>query len=144
MNRIIRYSQPLNGSLFPLFSARRGWSGYDAADRLFESAFADFGTFASEPRFPVDLYEDKENSYVRAALPGVAREDINVQLADGTLTLSAARKSGDETVKFSRSVALPEGVQADKIGATYENGVLTVTLPKQPEAQPRKIGITVN
>ncbi|HEY4302243.1 MAG TPA: Hsp20/alpha crystallin family protein [Candidatus Didemnitutus sp.] len=144
MNRIIRYSQPINGSLFPLFSARRACAGYDAADRVLESAFADFGAFASEPRFPVDLYEDKENAYVRAALPGVARDDINVEIANGQLSLSASRKNGEETVKFSRSVALPEGAQADKVNATYENGMLTVTLPKQPEVQPRKINLSVN
>jgi HSP20 family protein len=144
MNRIIRYNQPLNGSLFPLFAARLGRTGYDAADRLFESAIADFGGIASEPRFPVDLYEDKENAYVRAALPGVGREDINVELADGNLTLNAVRKNGEESTKFARTVALPEGVQGDKVSATYENGVLTVTLPKQPEAQPRKINLSVN
>jgi HSP20 family protein len=112
--------------------------------RLFQAAVADFPAPAYAPRFPVDLYEDKENSYVRAELPGVSREAIAIEMVDGYLNLNATRKQGEETSSFSRSIALPEAVQADKVTATYENGVLTVTLPKQEQAKPRKIDIAVN
>ncbi|MEN9404887.1 MAG: Spore protein [Verrucomicrobiota bacterium] len=124
---------------------RSPWNGFESdIDRLFESALADYTAPASAPRFPVDLYEDKDNTFVRAELPGVNREAINVEMVDGYLNINAARKQGDESFSLSRSVAIPEAVQADKVSAAYENGVLTVTLPKQEQAKPRKIAITVN
>jgi HSP20 family protein len=132
MNRIVRYSYPyrVNRSL------------ESEVGSLLDSAFADFA--APAPRFPVDLYEDKDNAFVRAELPGVSREAINLEIVDGYLTVNATRKVGDESVEFSRSVSVPNTVQADKISAAYENGVLTVTLPKQEQAKPRKIDIAVN
>ena len=78
------------------------------------------------------------------------REDINVEALDGTLTITAARKTpategqAEQSFSFSRSVTLPEQVQADQIVAAYENGVLTVTLPKREEAKPKKISVAVN
>ena len=108
---------------------------------MFESALADFAAPAFAPRFPVDLYEDKDNTYVRAELPGVSREAINLEIVDGYLNLSASRKQGEEAFSLNRSIAIPEAVQAYKVTATYENGVLTVTLPKQEQAKPRKITI---
>jgi len=116
-------------------------------DRLFETALTGFtgGTVASQ--FPVDLFEDKDNTYVRAELPGVTREDIGVEMVEDYLTISAARKTpegkGEESFSFSRSVTIPEAVQADKVTAAYEDGVLTVTLPKREEAKPRKVAVTV-
>jgi HSP20 family protein len=79
----------------------------------------------------------------------VKREDINVELAEGDLTITAARKTpaadgkGEELFSLSRSVSVPEAVQADKVAAAYENGVLTVTLPKREEAKPKKITVAV-
>ena len=141
MNRIIRYTYPRSTSA--LLANRSPWTGLESEiGRLFDSALSDLA--APAPRFPVDLYEDKENTYVRAELPGVSREAINIEMVDGYLNLSASRKQGDETINFNRSVAIPESVQADKVAATYENGVLTVTLPKQEQAKPRKINIAVN
>lgn len=143
MNRIIRYTYPRSANQFPSFANRS--SGLESEiDRLFQAALADIPAPAFAPRFPVDLYEDKENTYVRAELPGVSREAINVEMVDGTLNLNATRKQGDESFSLNRSIAIPEAVQADKVVATYENGVLTVTLPKQEQAKPRKIAVTVN
>ena len=143
MYRIVRYSQPRTAGLPS--AVRSAWSGLEQEiDRL----FGDFAAPAVSPRFPVDLYEDSDNSYVRAELPGIKREDINVELVDGYLTISATRKDGPEnnesSFSLSRSVAISEQVQADKVAAQYENGVLTVTLPKQEKAKPRKIAINVN
>ena len=76
-------------------------------------------------------------------------QDISVEMVDDYLTLSGSRKAfgadGKETesAEFSRSITIPESVQADKIAAAYENGVLTVTLPKREEAKPRKITVEV-
>jgi HSP20 family protein len=145
MNRLIRYTYPRSTSLFPVLANRSPWAGLDTeVDRLFESALVDFAAPAFAPRFPVDLYEDKDNTYVRAELPGVNRDAINVEMVDGYLNISASRKDKDQTFSFNRSVSIPEAVQADKVTAAYENGVLTVTLPKQEQAKPRKIAISVN
>lgn len=144
--RIVRYSYPNHRSL-----VRAPWSGLESEiDRLFSTALTDFGVSPSSPsRFPVDLYEDKENTYVRADLPGVNREDINVEVVDGYLTIAASRKTpategeAERSFSFSRSVTIPDEVQADKVSAAYENGVLTVTLPKREEVKPKKITVAV-
>jgi len=145
MNRIIRYTYPRSVSQLPVLGNRSPWNGFETeVDRLFESALADFANPGFAPRFPVDLFEDKDNTYVRAELPGVNREAINIEMVDGYLNITAARKQGDESFSLSRSVAIPEAVLADKVAAAYENGVLTVTLPKQEQVKPRKIAISVN
>lgn len=145
MNRIVRYTYPRSASQFPLLSNRSPWNSLESEiDRMFGSALADFAAPAFTPRFPVDLYEDKDNTFVRAELPGVSRDAINIEMVDGYLNINASRKQGEESFNLSRSVVIPEAVQADKVAATYENGVLTVTLPKQEQAKPRKIAITVN
>jgi HSP20 family protein len=150
MRSIIQYTNP-RSNLFPAlgYSVRSPWMGLESEiDRLFESALSDFTMPGQGNRFAVDLYEDKDNTYVRAELPGVNREDLNVEMAEGFLTISATRKTkgseGENSFSFSRSVAIPEEVHADKVSAAYENGVLTVTLPKKEEAKPRKINVTVN
>ena len=69
-------------------------------------------------------------------------------MVEDNLSIQASRtqKTGDreEAFAFSRTLNVPENVQADKVSATYENGVLTVTLPKREEAKPKKVSITVN
>ncbi|MFT3783235.1 MAG: Hsp20/alpha crystallin family protein [Nibricoccus sp.] len=149
--RLIRYTYPNSRALAPVFGSafRNPWVGLESEiDRMFESALGDFVGAAAPDRFPVDLYEDKDNTYVRAELPGVDRADINVEMVEDYLTITAARKAkeGDkeESFSFSRSVSIPGAVQADKVAAAYENGVLTVTLPKREEAKPKKISVNVN
>jgi HSP20 family protein len=146
---LVRYSYPSYRSLAPVPSrfARSPWSGLDTEiDRLFQAALTGAPATA---RFPVDLYEDKDHTFVRAELPGVNREEINVEVVDDTLTISAARKTpatagqAEQSFSLSRAVSLRGAVQADQISATYENGVLTVTLPKREEAKPKKVTIAV-
>lgn len=145
MHQLTRYQYPRTASVIPTLATRSQLAGLESEiDRLFSAALADWAPSTSAPRFPVDLYEDKDNTYVRAELPGVSRDAINVEMVDGYLNVSASRKEGDESFSLTRSVAIPEAVQADKVTATYENGVLTVTLPKQEQAKPRKIAINVN
>ena len=152
MRSIIHYTNPRGTSLWPSFDfpVRSPWSGLEGEiDRLFGTALSDFMTPAFDQRFPVDVYEDKDNTYVRAELPGVERDAINVELVDGYLNISASRKrlagegKGEESFAFSRSVSVPEDVHADKVSAACENGVLTVTLPKKEEAKPKKVTIAV-
>jgi HSP20 family protein len=140
--RIIRY-YPNNRSLVPAHSP---WSGLEQEiDSLFSTAVTGLGgAVLSRTQFPVDLYEDQANAYVRAELPGMKREDIQVETADGVLSITTARqKNGEDGCAFSRSVTLPQDVQSEQVTAAYENGVLTVTLPKRPETKPKKVAVTV-
>jgi len=149
--RLVRYTYPSFRTLSPSFGAfqRSPWSGLETEiDRLFDTALGSFAA-PTATRFAVDLYEDKANTYVRAELPGLTREDIAVEVTDGYLTIAATRKTpaadgkGEESASFSRAVSLGDEVQADKVSATYEHGVLTVTLPKRETVQPKKIAVAV-
>jgi HSP20 family protein len=116
---------------------------------MFTSTLSGFsGSPGAGNRFPVDLYEDKGNTYVRAELPGVGRADVNVEIVEGNLNILASRKEkrGDQeqSFSFSRSIGVPDEVQTDKVSANFENGVLTVTLPKKEEAKPKKVAVTVS
>ncbi|MSU71957.1 MAG: Hsp20/alpha crystallin family protein [Opitutus sp.] len=150
--RLFQYTYPSFRT--PGFSVgrfqRSPWPGLDSEiNRLFETALGDFNAPPAATHFPVDLYQDKQNTYVRAELPGVNREDINVEVVDGFLKISATRKTPaidckpEQSLAVSRSVNVADAVQADKVGAAYENGVLTVTLPKREEAKPKKITVAV-
>jgi HSP20 family protein len=148
--RLVRYSYPNSRRSLAAGFPHAPWSGLEGEiNRLFETALGDFTGSSATSAFPVDLYEDKDNTYVRAELPGVTRDDINVEIVDGYLTIAGARKASangeqpEQSFSFSRSLALPEEVQADKVAAAFENGVLTVTLPKREEAKPKKISVAV-
>ena len=118
-------------------------------DRLFEAAFPN-GGFDWKGQFPIDLYKDNDAFVVRAELPGFRKEDLAIDLADGVLTITGTQKTetkpGTEPAqerRVTRAVALPENIDVAKIAAAYENGVLTVTLPKREEAKPRQVTIEV-
>ena len=147
--RLVRYSYPSFSVAPSLRFQRSPWAGLESEiNRVFESALAEVSGAPSN-RFPVDLYEDKAKTYVRAELPGVNRDDINVEMVDGYLTIEATRKTpatGDEpeqSYSFSRSINVTDEIQSDQVSAAYENGVLTVTLPKREEAKPKKITVAV-
>ena len=101
----------------------------------------------------LDVAEDDHEFTVKASLPGVAPEDIEVTLSDDTLTISGKMTQEEENDgknyhlrerrfgSFARSIALPAAVDADKAEAVNENGVLTLHLPKVEEEKPRKIAI---
>lgn len=146
---LVRYIHPRTTTLGPVFG-RSPWLGLESdINRMFEAAFGEPTTPAFEHRFPVDLYEDKDNTYVRAELPGLTREDLGVELVDGYLSINGDRKVTDddgkvvETVSLSRSVSVPDTVRGDGITAAFENGILTVTLPKREEVKPKKITIAI-
>lgn len=148
--RIVRYSYPTYRPLSPALggSFRAPWSGLETElDRLFDSALSGLTDGLSPNHFPVDLYEDKNNTYVRAELPGLSRENINVEMVEDYLTINGARKAkegeNEQSFSFSRSVNIPDDVHADRVSAAYENGILTVTLPKREEAKPKKITVEV-
>lgn len=124
-------------------------------DRMFERAFSNFGRWsgfeddysrgAKTAHVTVDLYGDEDNYYVRAELPGVKKNEINLELDNAVLTLSGERKTksgeSEKSVSFSRSISVAEDVQRDKVKASLEDGILTVTLPKSEERKPRMIAI---
>lgn len=150
--KVIRYQNPLISVRPARFV--NPWSRLeDEIDQAMSSAFSGLWGDASpaaeysHPR--VDLYEDKENFHVRVELPGLKRDDIQVELGEGVLTLSAERKrfgpdgEAKETSRFSRSLSVPARVQEDNIGARYEDGILTVTLPKAEEVKPKRIAVQI-
>jgi len=103
----------------------------------------------------LDLYQNNDNVVAVVELPGMRKEDIEISLHDGTLTISGERTSGGsngETAerserfsgKFRRSISLPTRVDSGKVSATYKDGILTVTLPKAEEAKPKQIKVNVD
>src|SRR6184192_2373685 len=98
----------------------------------------------------LDLYQNNDNVIAVVELPGMRKEDIEISLQDGMLTISGERKresssNGDNAERteryigaFRRSIALPTRVDANKVSATYRDGILTVTLPKAEEVKPSK------
>jgi HSP20 family protein len=105
----------------------------------------------------VDIFENGQHEIViKAELPGLKREDIDIRVENSTLTLRGERKH-DADVKqenyhrveraygsFSRSFALPSTVNAEKVSAAFADGVLTITLPMREEAKPRQIQVAVS
>jgi HSP20 family protein len=131
----------------------------DEIDRLFEAPLAGLarGTNVLSGWTPaLDVYEDKDNLYVKVELPGMKREDIEVALHDGTLSISGERKSegkfedGDVHRaerffgRFQRTVGLNAPVASEKVKAQYKDGILTITLPKTEEAKPKVIDVNVS
>ena len=105
---------------------------------------------------PVDIYENDQHDLVlKAELPDMSREDIEVTVENNTLTLKGTKRGAgdvkDEQYRriersygaFSRSFTLPNTVDASKVSAEYKNGVLTVKLPFREEARPRTINVEV-
>jgi HSP20 family protein len=103
----------------------------------------------------MDLVETEQHFVLRADLPGVAEDDVKIELDDNVLTVSGERKFSQEERKegyfrverafgqFSRSLTLPEGVDADSITAGFDRGVLEVHIPKPEQRKPRKVAISV-
>lgn len=103
----------------------------------------------------VDLKEDANNFIVSAELPGLKREDIQVEIENNTLMIKGERKFEKREEKenyhfversygsFYRSFTLPKNVDAEKIAAEYKDGVLQVTLPKKEEVKPKKVEVKV-
>ena len=150
---LIRWQRPETARWDPF---RQLSSLHNEIDRLFEAPLsaltAGLQPFTSGWSPALDLHEDKDNFTVRAELPGMKKEEIEISLHDGVLSISGERKEvkhDDSGVhrserfvgRFQRTLALPSAVDADKVKATYEDGILTVTLPKSEAAKPRQIQV---
>jgi HSP20 family protein len=155
--KLIRYQTS------PLFTPSSYPNLRDEMDRLFDVAFPALsslqrgGLFGDgQGEFPVDLYQDKNAFTIRAEMPGFRKEDIAVEVENDVLTVTGHQKNAtnseqkEQTAntatqerRISRAISLPQNLDLDQIQAAYENGVLTVTLPKREEVKPKQIAIEV-
>ncbi|HEV2583002.1 MAG TPA: Hsp20/alpha crystallin family protein [Ktedonobacteraceae bacterium] len=131
----------------------------EAMNRLFEESFFWPGRleFFTGRTFPVDVIEteDKQQYTIKASLPGFKPEDIQITAEGDTLTIRVAKKGEEKEEKptyvrheryegeMIRSFTLPGRFEADQIAATYEHGVLSLTVPKAEAIKPKQIPITV-
>ncbi|MDB6023570.1 MAG: small heat shock protein Hsp20 [Pedosphaera sp.] len=156
MNSLLRWQRP-DRAVWPgfggLFELR------NELHRLIESPLAELARGSQLLRVwnpAVDVYEDEQNVVVKAELPGLKKEEIQVSLEDGALSISGERKSeqkveGAQTYRserfagaFQRSITLPSAVKNDGVKADYKDGILTVTLPKAEEAKRKQIEVKIN
>lgn len=128
----------------------------EAMDRLFDDAFTrplsmrDGWSLASPA---IDMYQTENDVVVKASIPGMKAEEVQINITGDVLTLKGEVKQDDQRNdrawhirehrfgSFERSVALPTAVKTDKAEAVFENGILTVTLPKADEVKPKTINI---
>lgn len=141
--KLIRYECPQNKShsLNHLFNN----FGMPAAKR-FGDLFNDFWNSENDADdLAVNLYEDDDNYFARLELPGVKRDAINLELENSVLTCSGNYsekvEDGESNFRFNRSVSIPDSVALNEISASYENGILTVKLPKKAETKPKQIKV---
>jgi HSP20 family protein len=128
----------------------------EAMDRLFDDAFTRplsgrDGWAMTNPA--IDMYQTDNEVVVKASIPGIKAEQVQINITGDVLTLKGESKHEDERNdrawhireqrfgSFERSVALPTAVKTDKAEAVFENGILTITLPKADEVKPRTINI---
>ena len=131
----------------------------DRMNRLFRESFNDAGrdeslttsTFAPA----VDVYEDEHKVTLKIEVPGIDEKDINVNVENNTLTVHGERKIEKEEKEenyrrverqygsFTRTFTLPQTVDTENVSATYDKGVLKITLPKKAEAKPKQIKVNI-
>ncbi len=121
---------------------------------LFPVIWRRFSTVEREWVPAIEMYEEEDRYVVKAELPGMKEDDMDVSVADDTLTIKGERSTENEVSEenhyccersygnFSRSIALPSSVDAKKIKAHYEDGVLEISLPKTVEVKPKKVKVT--
>jgi len=129
----------------------------DAMDRVFEDSFIrprwGWITPTSAASLAIDMYETRDEVVVKAALPGIKPEEVEVSITGNTLTIKGESSQENETKEkdhirkarrfgsFTRSVTLPSGLKPDKAEATFEDGVLTLKVPKSEEVKPKTIKV---
>jgi len=128
-----------------------------AMDRLYEESFVRpsraLALFGDGVHAPIDVYQTPNEVVVKASLPGVKPEDVEINITDDTLTIKGETKGIEELKRedylyrehhhgsFVRSITLPHALQTDKAEATSEDGILTLTIPKAEDAKPRTIEV---
>ena len=152
---LIRYQSP-ELSTWPSFD--RWASLRDEMNSLFE--LPSTGNLARQTQLfsgwtpALDLYQSSDNVVAVVEIPGMRKEDIDISLHDGMLTIAGERESSSSegenaerterfSGKFRRSISLPTRVDAGKVSATYKDGILTITLPKAEDAKPKKVEVSI-
>lgn len=121
-------------------------------DTLFDNIFGNWGVRNST--YPtVNVYEDSKAFYVEAELPGYTSDDVNIDVEKHVLHISSEKIENEQDkkyvlhergyMKFDRAFSLPEGINEEAIEAEFKNGILTITLPKLPTEQPKKITVKI-
>jgi len=124
-------------------------------DRLFSSLFEGVRPGANAQRWvpPMDLVEADEYFVLKADLPGLSEDEVAIEVQDNVLTISGSRQAEHERKEqgwfrlersygsFSRSLTLPDGIDPEKVEASFDRGVLEVRIPKPEERKPRRISI---
>jgi HSP20 family protein len=135
------------------------WEPFGEMDRFFNEPF--FSNFPSLTRpmgfdLAVDVYEEKDNVVAKMSLPGLKSEDVEVSIEDNTLTVTGRREEEKETKDkeyyskeirrgaFSRTVALPTSVKADKAEAKFADGMLTITVPVIEGAKEKAVKVKIS
>ncbi|MDD5511143.1 MAG: Hsp20/alpha crystallin family protein [Dehalococcoidales bacterium] len=128
----------------------------NAMDRLLEDSFVRPSRLWPEigiGNLSVDMYQTADDVVVKAAIPGIKPEEVDITISGDTLTIRGEQKEDREVKEedyfykerrygtFSRSVAIPVQVKSDKAEAVFENGILTLTLPKAEEIKPKQIKV---
>ncbi|MEW6570986.1 MAG: Hsp20/alpha crystallin family protein [Nitrospirota bacterium] len=147
----------------------RPLSVFEEMDRLFEDFFGRrFGRWWPITRWPapgilaeaevmpsVDIYEEKDEIVVKSELPGMQKEDINVNVTENAITISGEKKKEEKVERkdyyrlersfgsFTRTFSLPAEVQSDKAKAAFKNGVLEIRLPKTEEAKKKEVKVKI-
>jgi HSP20 family protein len=128
-----------------------------AMDQLMEDSFVrpsrSVGVLHREIQPLIDMYQTKDELVVKATLPGVKEDDVEISITDDTLTIKGQSQGGEEVkdedylyreqhyTSFARSIALPGSLKAEKAEASTADGILTIRIPKAEEAKPKKIEV---
>lgn len=143
-------------SLMRWSPSRNIMSLHNVMDRLFDDSFVrPDAWFAplSVADLAVDVYETKEDVVVKAALPGIKPEQVDITISGNILSIRGESNEQNEVKEkdyvrkerrygsFSRTVTLPDGLKGDKADATFENGMLTLRIPKSEETKPKTIKV---
>ena len=121
-------------------------------DNFFDDMLCNWGVRNSS--YPeVNVYEDSKAFYLEAALPGYTNEDVTINVDKHVLHIASEKmtKKDERTyivrergnIRFDRAFSLPEGINEEAIEAEFKNGILTITLPKLPTEQPKKISVKI-
>ena len=144
----------------------RSLTPFEEAERWFEAAFRSPFSIFGQPRFramqmeefspSMDIFEEGDNVVVKAELPGMKKEDIEVSVTDHRMRISGEKKTEEKVEKknyyweersygsFSRSFQLPSEVQTDKVEAKFKDGVLEIRIPKTEEAKSKEKKVKVD
>jgi HSP20 family protein len=124
-------------------------------NRVFDAFFGTAGGGNRTRRWvpAMDLVETEDHLVLKADLPGMSRDDVEIEIKDGVLTVAGERRTDHEEKsegfyrverafgRFSRSLTLPDGVDADSVAAEFEDGVLDVRIPKPEQRKPHRVAI---